>query len=452
VHIEIRKVDMASEIRQILNLIAASRLRNICEQRGLPTGGDQDEKRERLARSFRGNVVELLPHLNRAEMADVLDDYMFHDAEHPSFRGRLTGLTRASRAELEELMIMIFRDGWGPTRAHPHPLGGRSAIRFAADNDDDVGSAGKNDNEGEAFQSEERDVTAEAGDDDAALDADFLRWLDEHLGRRERMNLHVRTLVNRLGRFRADQRLRTRAVHDLARVLSAGGFSTDPDLRSMERSPGIDSRVTVVRPGARSANPGHLTWAPVPPPPIGYAPKGSDVHPPAPMPSGVTTGFERAALKLQFLVLVAAAVRRPDETERRLAVDLAARGLQLNAADHVRLRALAHQYASGHGDLNHVVPRLRANLGDLERTDLLEHIRALAPATAELDELVAVYATDLGVSAAPPPPLPPPSAAAMAPPQPPPEAIAGSTHDQPVAGGIRTNSALDELFAMEPRS
>jgi hypothetical protein len=447
---------MASEVRQILNLIAASRLRDLCEQRGLPTGGDQDEKRARLARSFRGNLAELLPHLNRAEMVGVLDDHRFYDVAHREIRGRLTGLTRASRAELEELMIMAVQGGWGPTRAHPHPLGSRSSIRFAADNDGGGYGAGEDDGEGKAFQAEERDVTAGAGDDDAALDADFLRWLDEHLGRRERMNLHVRTLVNRLGRFRAAQRLRTRAVHDLARVLSAGGFSTDPDLRSMDRSPGIDSRITVERPGVRSVSSGHPTWAPVPPPPPppppGYSPKSGAVHPPATIPSGGTMGFERAALKLQFLVLVAAAVRRPDETERRLAVDLAARGLQLSAADHVRLRALAHQYASGHGDLHHVVPRLRASLGDLERTELLEHIRALAPATAELDELVAVYATDLGVSAAAPPPLPPPSVVVMAPRHPPPEAVAGSSHDQPVAGGIRTNSALDELFAMEPKS
>jgi hypothetical protein len=145
-------------------------------------------------------------------------------------------------------------------------------------------------------------------------------------------------------------------------------------------------------------------------------------------------------------------VRRPDETERRLAVDLAARGLQLSAADHVRLRALAHQYASGHGDLNHVIPRLRASLGDLERTELLEHIRALAPATAELDELVAVYATDLGVSAVAPPPLPPPSVATVAPRQPALDAVPGSAHDQPVAGGVRTNVALDDLFAMESKS
>lgn len=508
---------MASELRQILNHIAASRLRDMCEKRGLPTGGDQHEKRERLARSFRGKVGELLPHLNRVDMIEVLESYTYYDADHPEFSGKLTGLGRASRAEIDELMVKIFEEGWGPTRARPHPLGSRSVIQFAQTND----NRDEDDDDEDSEDSEDEDTSAipwKHGDilkaryrgelfdpvrfirsegnycfvhwaadgtfseilrsdiegrsslhwpldlappdvetendvvdaeDDGSSEASFLRWIDEHLGQRERMNLLVKTLVNRLGRFTADLRLSTRAVQDLARTLSTGGFVTEPDLRSMERSPGIESRVTITRAGqVANANRRDATWAPVPPPPAPGARSGVAPQPPPPQ-SGVATTFERAALKLQFLVLVAAAVRRPDETERRLAVDLAARALPLNAADQIRLRALAHQYASGHGDLNQVVPRLRAVLGDVERVQLLEDIRALAPATAELDELVAVYATDLGISALPPPP--PPSAPAVTPPPIAPTA-APVADSEPSAGGVRTNAALDALFDMEPRS
>ena len=146
-------------------------------------------------------------------------------------------------------------------------------------------------------------------------------------------------------------------------------------------------------------------------------------------------------------------VRR--EGMRRYAVDLASRGLTLGAADQVRLRALAHQYASGHGDLNPVVAILRKVLPAEKRRDLLDDIRALTPTTAELEELLAVYATDLGVSAAPPPPPPPPPAPdaggdAMWSDEEVTEQSARPPVDAPVeAGGVRNNPALDALFGGE---
>lgn len=271
---------MASELRQILNHIAASRLRDMCEKRGLPTGGDQHDKRERLARSFRGKVGELLPHLNRVDMIEVLESYTYYDADHPEFSGKLTGLGRASRAEIDELMVKIFEDGWGPTRARPNPLGPRSVIQFAPTNDDDADEDDEDEDEGsdepdgdvstitwkhgdilkarfrgelfdpvrfirsdgnycfvhwaadgtfsEIHQSDiegrsslpwpldlappdvETEPDIEGAEDDGSSEASFLRWIDEHLGQRDRMNLLVKTLVNRLGQFTADLRLRAR--------------------------------------------------------------------------------------------------------------------------------------------------------------------------------------------------------------------------------------------------
>jgi hypothetical protein len=208
----------------------------------------------------------------------------------------------------------------------------------------------------------------------------------------------------------------------------------------------------VVRSGnARPAPAGSETWSLIPPAPrqgrlFSAAPPAGSTSP------GPVTEFERAALKLQFLVLVAASIHKPDEGVRRLAVELAGHGLPLQAADQIRLRALAHQYATGHGDLGQVVPRLRATLGDLERTQLLDDVRRLAPATTELDELVAVYATDLGVSANVPPPrspAPPTLSVVLAPSE---RAEEVPVDAKPSAGGIRTNAALDALFEVEPTS
>ena len=147
----------------------------------------------------------------------------------------------------------------------------------------------------------------------------------------------------------------------------------------------------------------------------------------------------------------AAAIRRLDEGERRRAVEFAARGVGLGAADQIRLRALAHQYASDHTDLAPVVGHLRAMLAPALRAQLLADLRELCPPGADVDDLVAVYETDLAVPVtdrrepapvvrvvAPPPPL-------ASPPQP------ATTPDEPAAaGGVRANALLDSLFSEEP--
>jgi len=99
----------------------------------------------------------------------------------------------------------------------------------------------------------DRAATVPAEPADALREADrdpesqFRVWLAVHVGERASAQFKVKTLVNQLGRFRADRRLSFKAVRDLAGVLSSAGYEAEPDLEAMDRSPGIEARVRVSR-------------------------------------------------------------------------------------------------------------------------------------------------------------------------------------------------------------
>lgn len=82
---------------------------------------------------------------------------------------------------------------------------------------------------------------------DRDLESEFRVWLAAQIDGRASAQFKVKTLVNQLGRFRADRRLSFKAVQDLASALSSAGYDTEPDLDAMERSPGIEARVRVSR-------------------------------------------------------------------------------------------------------------------------------------------------------------------------------------------------------------
>jgi hypothetical protein len=122
---------------------------------------------------------------------------------------------------------------------------------------------------------------------------------------------------------------------------------------------------------------------------------------------------------------------------------------------------LAHQYSAGNEDLRVTVRQLRVTLSEHERRALLIQLRELAPATTELEELIQIYSTDLGISvglAAPPPVV---QDAVVVDPSPLDAlAAAGGVRENPSldqvfepatapqqAGGVRENAALDDIFS-----
>ena len=125
---------MASLIPDILNSITPTRLRELCEQRGLPTGGDQGDKRTRLARSMRGQLEELMPLLKRTEIAAYLGHGPFSWPN--GVEGEFTRVSQATRPQLEELLRLIAADD---PRAYSssRPLGRSCQIRFWSRNDEE---------------------------------------------------------------------------------------------------------------------------------------------------------------------------------------------------------------------------------------------------------------------------------------------------------------------------
>lgn len=446
---------MPGEVRTILDELTARSLRRLCRARDLGTGGDLHDKRSRLARSFRGQVEELIALLRREDMIAALGIWEF--SLDDGREGSLMGLRGASKGELRKAMKRLFVDDWEPSPRQPQPCGEDFKIRVAW-NDEDLDDEGDDSSDADAEHDDEDDEDDDSLDDDddsehdatedgvdGDVEADFVEWMHEHIGDRGSANLLIKTLVNRLGRYRAEQRLSTPAVRDLGQVLARGGFSTDPDLTQLDRSPGIETRVRVST--RTAARPRVADWRPIPEPPPPPPPTAPVQRPHAPEPTPIISEFERSAAKLKFLVTVAGSVQRLGERERLLAVERVGHGAALNAADRVRLRAMAHQYASGHEDVNPTVRQLRVTLGEPERRQLLVDLRDLAPPTAELEELIAAFATDLAVLAAGCEPPPPPPRAAQPPPrhrpreeprQQPPEDV--------TAGGVRQNAALDDIF------
>lgn len=428
---------MPGEVRSILDDLLGQRLSRLCRGRNLRTGGNAHEKRGRLARSFRGQPEQLIPMLRRDEMIACLKKKSF-----AAGGGYLYGLSYASKPDLCKIMNRVFVDGWTPVEPGDQPCGARFPIRVDWDSVSDGRASNLNLDIAEA-----NDSPAGANDDSSGFcvgsgpesgeaEAKFIAWMDERIKGRLGANLLIKTLVKRLGRYHTEQRLTTKAALHMGHVLAKGGFTTEPDLRRLVRSPGLAARVRIF--ASSAADPPVPDWRAVPAPPATPLAASS----PPPLPATQYTGFDVSAAKLMFLVSVAASVRRLGEPERLLAVDRCARGSSTSAADLVRLRAMAHQYAGGQEDLSPTVRRLRETLPKDDLRQLLGDVRGLAPATDDLELLITRYRAEFGVDA--PSAAPVPAAVLSAPAQP--ATHASNGNKIATAGGVRENAALDSLF------
>lgn len=177
--------------------------------------------------------------------------------------------------------------------------------------------------------------------------------------------------------------------------------------------------------------------------------------------------YQRACLQLQFMVSVAASVvPRLDEKAREYALNAAIDEANISPADTIRLRAMAHKYASGSEDVQPAIKELRVLLDVEGRKALLDHVRAMTPPNRMLEDMLAAYAAELEVPLDAPAPDPDPGhdmtprasqpiasvvAHAIAPPDTGMSAPPAVEHDsQPAsAGGVRANPLLDGIFHLD---
>jgi len=381
---------MAGSVRNILDGLGKPTLRRLCDERELRTALRLDDMRASLARSYRGEHRELLEAITRKDMQELLESQEFKVGERV---GVLAGLTQASHRELARAVERVYIDDWAPTTNRMHPLGENSKIRLSFEDDDldEVDDLGTEAEDPEAATSLGHAAESEPSED---TEAQFIAALRNQLAGRTSSSILIKTLVNDLGRHRAQSRLRLAAVRHLGRVLAQGGFSTDPDLANFAKSPGIDKRVKVIQhlPPLRTGNSSDENQGFREP--VGLRPFSLPAG--APSQSVPQSGFELANEKLKFLVSLSTAIQPCDERTRGDAVNAAGSGLNLGSADRVRLRALAHQYTAGHSDLRHTVAALRT-ISQADRKTLLENLRGLAPPCATLDEMIVAYAAELEV-------------------------------------------------------
>ncbi len=218
----------------------------------------------------------------------------------------------------------------------------------------------------------------------------------------------------------------------------------------MTAAPGIDARVVVIR---RMASPRRRHDSAIAREVISRSdpsPGAMRIRPPtapSPVPSAQPSGFEMANEQLKFLVTVATSISILNQEGRAQAVEMASEGIELSAADRIRLKAFSHQYAGGNFELGRTLAYLRAGLPERRRRQLLDCLLVLAPTCQALDEAREAHAVELGVQARieSPPPAPPANSQQTVTP-------AQSAKSEPIgqgqieAGGVRQNEGLDSVF------
>src|SRR5688500_17063863 len=111
---------MSYRARDVLDDLNDASCRRLCRSRDLPAGGSLGDRRERLARSYRGDLRALLGDLQRDELKRVLNHRFPMDAEDADFQ--MTYLSQAAVQELRECAEAVYIDGWEPRSERDRPI------------------------------------------------------------------------------------------------------------------------------------------------------------------------------------------------------------------------------------------------------------------------------------------------------------------------------------------
>jgi hypothetical protein len=146
-------------VRHLLNFLDRDALVILADKRALAASRSNEERRSRIARSYRGDVVAFLQDLRREDLLELVrDDVVWADSEY-----FLPNAARYSKEDLLRFAEGVFvHDGPLPPEYELVPGGGDG-------DDDDLES--ENDDEDEEAEESDIDVDEE-GDEDEADDED----------------------------------------------------------------------------------------------------------------------------------------------------------------------------------------------------------------------------------------------------------------------------------------
>ena len=177
--------------------------------------------------------------LSRARLAELTDLYELRVPDRRVIKNHINALVRSRRVDFAELLTHLKRDELkNMCVCLDLDEGGREKQRIITR----ILTLGRE--------------PAEDEPPDPASESQLVTWLSDLIDAhaQARPSVSLAKLVRERGRFQAHQRLRARAVADVARFLFANGFAIEPDYRGVKVSPGIDSVVQVTRIAERIAD------------------------------------------------------------------------------------------------------------------------------------------------------------------------------------------------------
>jgi hypothetical protein len=366
-----------TKVRDLLELLGRDSLTRLAEMRGLAPSHDNDERRARIARSYRGELDAFLGDLRRIDLLELMQqDWWIGE--------RCYHLPRAASRSQDELLRIakvVFHDrvslevreveGEDIEEEQEHAQARSEAAQRAW----------------ETRREREGDDGGPMAPDEAGAPRDPLALL--RLGPEWSRSRKLSRVLMVLG-MEPPERLRTvrfqEAMRALAEIRVAVELDDGTALGPSDSSPGISARVRL-----RRLAPGEK-WPPTstpsendPPPAVTIVPgSASQSRPPAPV-----SDWELALARLHFLTCVHDVDRRfrPDWPDAFVAA--AARDLELGA-DHRRMLPLvAASVSYGTHDPLRVIAQLAPRLGRDSWIALLADFRRLNASQAELAEEIA---------------------------------------------------------------
>jgi len=383
---------------EVLDCLTRKALVRLVRLRGLSTSNSNDDRKATLARSYRGNVEELINELTRAELLNVFRSYNWFEV-----RGRRVWLRNPSQYRLEELRAFAIRAfAERPVRIvadfeeyeEEANEEYEDDAEYAADEDDEKNEQDDHDSDEDGEDVEDDEDDEESDGDGIQEEPRFIRKLKPVWSRPRK----VVRIMRRLG-LGSPERLRTPRFQELIAELTQYGVDacladdhSHEVLTDRSESPGIYAKLRLRR--LVSAEPERSTRPPVD---RHERSKVVDTGPQIVVQSGERPVAQRAprppdyslaVLRLKFLTAVPSVERRTMSEWPDGYLRAATKKLSLRPQETSLLRALSAGLCIGNHSPYEVIPQLTQALTPAEWNELLEDFAVLNPFQPEFVQAI----------------------------------------------------------------
>jgi hypothetical protein len=394
-----------SIVRKLLDQLDRDALVRLRHLRGLPGGNNNEERRETLARSYRGDVEELIRQLEYNDLIAIFNRMCFE------IDGERMYLPEPENYEVEDLRRFARKAFAGARLCGPSP--------FQFEDDEDEYEDDEDEEEEEDEEEDDDEDEEENEDDEEELLQHYTDEDDESdmkekdaeetlpralqaIGPGWSRPRAIPALLRDLGESVPSRLRTTRFRALLASLLEVGieaCLADDDEYMPLDQdaeSPGIAAKLRLRRrqePEGQQAN-RHLPLAPAmePEPTRVIVVPEQPVAQRAPRPSD----YQLAVLRLQFLTAVPSVERRTMPTWPKGYLDAATRGLSLRPRELAFLVALSNRLCMGNHSPVDAISHLETALTQDEWDRLIADFRALNPFQLELVSVITEQVSQFG--------------------------------------------------------